>query len=267
MIVAGCDIGSSTAKAVVLKNKLLVSSAIGRITASPVESAKSILIKALNNSGLCLEDVECCCSTGYGRFEIPFADFNMSEISCHGFGAFMTDNTVRTIIDIGGQDCKVISVDTNGQVTDFIMNDKCAAGTGHSLEIVSRLLDVPVEKLGTLASRSRSPLKITNKCGIFMELDVINALLKGRKHKDIACGLAESVAARIASLASSVNLKSEICVTGGVAKNTSVIRQLEKRINCRIKTLHIDPQLTGAFGAAMFASGTNSSNIKEIITA
>lgn len=267
MIVAGCDVGSSTVKAVVVVDGSLRSTAIDKITATPVESAHEILQQALCSAGLCLDDLDCCCGTGYGRFELPFADLNMSEISCHGLGAFASDNSIRTIIDIGGQDCKVISVDEEGRVNDFIMNDKCAAGTGRTLEILSRLIDVPVESLGSLSSKSRKPVEITNKCGIFMELDVINALAAGKKKKDIASGLSDSVARRAVALAASMDTKPGICVTGGVAKNISVIRQLEKKLNCKMKSLRVDSQIIGALGAALFAAGSCSCSMKEITIA
>lgn len=254
MMTAGIDVGSLTAKAVVIKDGKIPASYIMKTGPSPSESAETVLKRCLEANGIEESSIDFCCGTGYGRFEIPFADLNMSEISCHGMGAFWSNNRIRTIIDIGGQDCKVVSINENGMVTDFIMNDKCAAGTGRSLEILSRTLGIPLEKLGDAAEKSRRPAGITNKCSIFMELEIMEMICRGKKTADIASGLADAVAKRIVSLAGSMVLKEGFCITGGVAKNRAVVQHIERRLNTSFMPLSIDPQLAGAVGAAVFAA-------------
>jgi predicted CoA-substrate-specific enzyme activase len=256
MIVAGCDIGSLTAKAVLLKDGAILASAIITVKANAAESARIVMQQCLDSQSLTFEDIDFCCSTGYGRLNIPFAAINFSEISCHGMGAFWTDNSIRTVIDIGGQDCKVISINDTGRIVDFIMNDKCAAGTGRSLEILARTIGVPLESLGPLAIQSRKPVEITNKCSIFMELEVIDALYRGAKRKDIASGLSDAVARRVAALAQVVEISDAVCITGGVSKNRGVVNHLERRMGVRFKRLATDPQLMGALGAAVLAMGS-----------
>lgn len=253
MIAAGCDIGSLTAKVVVLVDGVVRGTGIMKVKPSAAESARIVMEHCLGSMGLAIGDIDRCCSTGYGRFTIPFADINFSEITCHGMGAFRTDSSIRTVIDIGGQDCKVISVDGNGRVVDFVMNDKCAAGTGRSLEILAKTIGVPLEELGPLAVKSRKPVEITNKCSIFMELEVIDSLYRGMKKKDIAGGLSDAVARRVAALAESIEMKGAVCITGGVSKNRAVVKHLERRLGLRFAPLGVDPQLMGALGAAVLA--------------
>jgi predicted CoA-substrate-specific enzyme activase len=253
MITAGCDVGSLTAKAVILNDGSIMSTALIRTGPDPSGAAEKVMRLCIDNAGINSYSIKCCCATGYGRLEIPFADMEMSEISCHGMGAFHNSNAVRTIIDIGGQDCKIISVNDKGLVTDFVMNDKCAAGTGRSLEILAGTLSIPLENLGKAAEGSRKPVNITNKCSIFMELEVMEMMCRNKKHSDIVNGIADAVARRVVSLAGTMKLNDKICVTGGVAKNSAVVRHLEKRLGASFYTLSIDPQLTGAAGAAVFA--------------
>ncbi len=253
MIFAGCDVGSLTAKAVIMDDTTIVSQNIIRVKATALKSAFAVIKKALKPLGLAIEDIDYCCSTGYGRFDIPFSHMDKSEISCHGLGAFWTDNSIRTIIDIGGQDCKVVSIEENGMVSDFIMNEKCAAGTGRSLEILSKTLGVALEDLGAISITSKTPVEILNKCSIFMELDVIGYLYKKNKIADIANGINCAVAKRVMQLAKSVDMKKEVCITGGVSKNIGVVQWLEKLLYINFKPLLVDPQLMGAVGAAVFA--------------
>jgi len=253
MFFAGCDIGSLTAKAVIMDENSIIGSEIIRVRPNARESADEVLGKLLSCHNMDFSDIECMCTTGYGRQEIPYSDMNMSEISCHGMGAFTADKSIRTVVDIGGQDCKVISIDSNGRIIDFIMNDKCAAGTGKSLEMLARTLDVPLEELGNLSLKSGKPLNITNKCSVFMELEILDSLYRKKRLKDIVCGLSDAVAKRVASLARAVDIRQEVCITGGVSKNQGVVKQLEKRMNVRFKKIGIDPQITGALGAAVFS--------------
>jgi predicted CoA-substrate-specific enzyme activase len=253
MIAAGCDVGSLTAKAHIMNEKGTLASEIIRVKSTNINSANEVMEKALASARLRFSDLDCCCSTGYGRYEIPFAKMNMSEISCHGLGAFHADPSIRTVIDIGGQDCKVILIDANGNIRDFIMNDKCAAGTGRSLEILARTIGVKLEELGSLAVKSKKPINITNKCSIFMELEVLNHLYTRKRLKHIACGIADAVAKRVVGLAKAIEIEDNVCITGGVSKNPGVVRQLAYHMNRSFKSLPVDPQIIGALGAACYA--------------
>ena len=256
MIVAGCDVGSLTAKAFIMNEKGKLAGEIIKVRSATIDSATEVMEKALASANLRFSDLDYCCSTGYGRYEIPFARINMSEISCHGLGAFWADSSIRTVIDIGGQDCKVILIDAEGNVRDFTMNDKCAAGTGRALEILAKTIGVDLEQLGTLAIKSKRPINITNKCSIFMELEVLNHLYARKKLKHIACGIADAVAKRVASLAKAIDIEKNICITGGVSKNPGVVRQLAYHMNASFKSLPVDPQIIGALGAAIYAMRT-----------
>jgi len=253
MFFAGCDVGSLTAKGVILDGEKIIASKIIRVKETPEKSAKEVMDLTFKSISLSIDDIEKICSTGYGRNEISFAHMNMSEISCHGMGAFFSDNSIRTIIDIGGQDCKVISIDEQGYVLDFIMNDKCAAGTGRSLEIVADTMGVQLEDLGKLSLKSRKPLEINNKCSIFMELEVLDALYSKKKNKDIANGLSDAVAKRVVNLSSRMKIKKNVCLTGGVSKNQGVVKRLEHNLGLRLTKINTDPQAIGALGAAIFA--------------
>lgn len=253
MITVGIDIGSITAKGVIIKDNMLLASDIMRAKTTAMQSAEIVFKKILDLSGISNKDIDRCCSTGYGRYEIPFADMNKSEISCHGLGAYWSDNTIRSIIDIGGQDCKVIEIDENGFVKDFAMNEKCAAGTGRCLEILAESLGISLDELGSLSLKSNGKLEISNKCSIFMELDVMHHLYSNKKKKDIAFSINKAVAKRIIQLSHAVRLTSNLCITGGVSKNIGIVSVLENLLHSKFTPLKYDPQLMGAIGAAVFA--------------
>ena len=253
MISAGCDVGSLTAKAVIIEGNRIISAKIIPVAGTPRSSSEKVMTEALNTAGLTMDDIDCCCSTGYGRYDIPIARMNMSEISCHGLGAFRLDRSIRTIIDIGGQDCKVISVDENGMMNDFIMNEKCAAGTGRSLEILSKAIGVDYKELGEIALPAKKTVEISNKCSIFMELDVMRHLYHEADIREIAYAINHAVAKRVSGLAKTLKIRSDVCITGGVSKNVSICNQLEEMLHITFKRLPLDPQLAGALGAAVFA--------------
>ncbi|MBU1536585.1 2-hydroxyglutaryl-CoA dehydratase [Myxococcota bacterium] len=253
MIVAGIDIGSLTAKAVLLQNGQVVASHIERVRTTTLLSAREVLDAVIAQAHISPTQIKHICATGYGRMSIPFVHSNISEISCHGMGTFFSNPSVRTIIDIGGQDCKVIVIDDTGMVDDFVMNDKCAAGTGRTLEIMAHTLGIDLEALGTFALKSRRPLPISNKCSIFMELEVMQFLYQGKKPQHIAHGITLSIAKRIAGLAGKITVKNNICISGGVSKNRAVVRDIEKEMGLTFVGLAHDPQVMGALGAALFA--------------
>jgi len=253
MIFAGVDVGSMSAEAVLLDEKGIIAYSIIVVKPNPVQSATIVMEDVLKQSGVKLEDIAFCVSTGYGRERIPFAQHNVSEISCHGKGAVWVNSKIRTIIDIGGQDCKVIRVDGDGNLVDFVMNDKCAAGTGRFLEGIAKTFGMHVSELGALALRGVNPVPINSICTVYTNFDVMCFLADGWSKEDIALGVANVLAKRLVTLINKVGLEEEICVSGGVAKNQGVVRALEQAIGKKVQSLPVDPQIVGALGAAIFA--------------
>ena len=254
MIVAGCDVGSLSAEAVILNDDKILASEIIQVRPRPEQSAREVMEKALASIQLTYADIDYTVSTGYGRESISFADHNISEISCHGKGAHFLTPGIRTIIDIGGQDCKVIRVDEDGALEDFVMNDKCAAGTGRSLELMSKYLGVHFSELAALAEKAGQTITITSQCSIFSELEIMHYLMEDKDPSDIAAGINEAMARRVKMLVGRVGIKPEITITGGVCKNSGVVKNLEAMLDIRFQPLSEDPQIVGALGAAVFAA-------------
>ncbi len=254
MIVAGCDVGSLTAKAVIMNNGTLLGSEVIRVLPKAERSARAVMDRLLERLGISFDEIDFCVSTGYGRETIPFADDNVSEISCHGNGAHWLMPSIRTVIDVGGQDCKAIRVDEEGCLVDFVMNDKCAAGTGRSLELMSESLGVDVSELGPLAGEAEVAVEITNQCSIFAEMEIARFLCEERSFADIAAGINESMARRVKGLVGRVGVEKEVGVTGGVSKNVGVVKNLEALLKVEFVRFPEDPQIIGALGAALYAA-------------
>lgn len=250
---AGCDVGSLTGKAVLFEDGSILSYSIVLTTIKPEKTAHNAMNEALKKCDLSLGDIKYIVGTGYGRVKIPFANMNISELSCHGKGAHSLIPTIRTVIDVGGQDCKVIKIDEEGKLLDFAMNDKCAAGTGRFLEVMAKALELRLDELGPLSLQSRNPVAITSQCSVFAETEVVSRIAEGAEVVDIVAGIHEAIAARIMSLVYRVGLEKDITITGGVAKNIGVVTCLEKRMGVEAKKLPIDPQIVGALGAALIA--------------
>ena len=263
MIVAGCDIGSLTAKAVIMENGNILTDAILRAKTRPEESANEVMQMALDKADLIMDDIGYIVGTGYGREQVPFVDSVESEISCHARGAFQVMPSVRMVIDIGGQDAKATRMDDSGKVVRFIYNDKCASGTGRFLEVMAEALEVPLEKLGSLAAQSKEKLSISNQCVIFAETEVISLVNEGKETADILNALHHSLAKRVASLARSIEVREDMVMAGGVAKNTGVFNALSEALNVNLKSLDgVDPQIMGALGAALFAQEISDNSHK-----
>jgi len=260
MIVAGCDVGSLTGKAVILKDGEILSYAIVPTTPKPERTAKNAMDEALENGQMKLEEIDYVVGTGYGRVKIPFANSEVSELTCHGKGAHSFIPSIRTIIDVGGQDCKVIKVSKDGKILDFAMNDKCAAGTGRFLEVMAKTLELKLEELGPISLESKNQAKITAQCSVFAETEVVSLMADGVEVPDIVAGIHDAIASRIMSLVYRVGLEEDLTITGGVAKNIGVVAFLEKKLGIESKKLPVDPQLMGALGAALIAKEKNSSS-------
>ena len=254
MIVAGCDVGSLTAKAVLLENGKILAAHVIRGKTSPEESAQEVLEKVLCDAGLDMKDIAYSVGTGYGRKKIPFVNDVMSEIACHGMGVKWLCPSIRTIIDVGGQDAKAIRVDDDGNVERYVYNDKCASGTGRFLEIMAKALEVNLEDLGQISISSSAPVKISNQCTVFAETEVISQMNNGAKLPDLVNGLHRAMSHRVASLARSIEFEKEVAMSGGVAKNIGMYKALEDALGIEFFSIDSDPQLNGALGAAIFAA-------------
>lgn len=252
MIVAGCDVGSLTAKAVIMNGSVL-GHAVIKAKSRPEESAAEVMNLALERAGLKMQDVDFCVGTGYGRNKIPFVNLTVSEIACHGKGAQWIMPSVRTVIDIGGQDCKAMRLDKDGNILKFVTNDKCAAGTGRFLEVMAKLLEVSLDELGTLSENAKDPLSLSSTCTVWVQAEVIHHLNSKKPIADIAAAINRAMAIRVGILANQVKAEKDICMSGGVAKNKGVVAHLEKVLGVKIKKLKYDPQIVGALGAAVIA--------------
>ncbi|MGD9975530.1 MAG: acyl-CoA dehydratase activase [Desulfatirhabdiaceae bacterium] len=253
-IVAGCDVGSLTSKAVIMKNGRIIGSHIIKSKPRPQDSANVVMEGALASAGVSKEDIKYCIGTGYGREKIAFVNEVASEIKCHGKGAHWMLPTAETVIDIGGQDCKTMKIDKDGNVGRFATNDKCASGTGRFLEVMANVLGVGIDDLGKLSAKARSPITLASTCTVWAQADVIKYINSGVPIEDIGAGINTAMAARVAILVNSIKPEGDIFMTGGVAKNIGVLETLEKLIGRRIKrTRKADPQIAGAIGAALLS--------------
>jgi predicted CoA-substrate-specific enzyme activase len=221
---------------------------VGAGTSGP----KRALEAALNAAKLTPDDIQATAATGYGRNSVEGADFVFSELSCHAKGAFWLYPEVRTVLDIGGQDAKALSILDGGRLGGFVMNDKCAAGTGRFLEVMARILETELTKLGELDAMSAKRVDISSTCTVFAESEVISQLSQGANINDLAAGIHRAVAFRGAGLLKRLGIHEPVFMTGGVAQNSGVVRALEAELGM---TIHTDPraQLAGAIGAALMA--------------
>lgn len=250
--VMGIDSGSTSTNAVILNgNREIVASAVIRTGAKSGESAQRILEEILQKANLQRSDLTKIVSTGYGRVSIPFADKNVTEISCHGKGAHYLNPEIRTILDIGGQDSKAIHLNEKGDVTDFVMNDKCAAGTGRFLEMMARTLEVDISELGPLSLKSTENIEISSMCSVFAESEVISLIAQNKETSDIAHGIHMAIAAKAISLMRRVGLEPRFMMTGGVAKNPGVVKVLEEQLKAPL-FISEEPEIVGALGAALY---------------
>jgi predicted CoA-substrate-specific enzyme activase len=252
MFTLGIDVGSTTSKCVILKDgKVLVAKSLvaaGTGTHGPDAAFEEVFEKA----GIKYENIDYTVVTGYGRKNYVKANENKSELSCHAKGVAATTPDARTIIDIGGQDAKVIYLDDNGLINNFIMNDKCAAGTGRFLDVMSAILHVDINDFGKYALKSEVPTKISSTCTVFAESEVISQLSNGVKMDDLIAGICQSVASRTATLAKRGRIKSKIYMSGGVAQNQAVRNALGVELKEDVHYVE-NAQYMGAWGAAIIA--------------
>ena len=255
-IFAGVDVGAATAKTVILSDNRMLGYAIIPTGYDVRLSAQQVTVEALKRSGVSksIDKLDCVIATGYGRHTVDFTSKAVTEIICHAKGAHFMIPGTRTIIDIGGQDSKAIELDDQGNVRDFVMNDKCAAGTGRFLDVMAQVLQVgSIDNMGPMSLESREPCSIGSTCTIFAESEVISLRAAGRNREDLIAGLHRSIVLRVAVMARRLNIRPEIIFTGGVAKNVGVKKALEEEFGMAISVPE-EPQIIGALGAALLAS-------------
>lgn len=245
---AGIDIGSTMTKVVIMTEGMLAS-VIGPTGPEHRKLAHRVMEEALARAKLSFDDITYIVATGYGRINVPFADKQITEISCHARGVSSLLATARAIIDIGGQDCKGIKLN-NGRVVDFVMNDKCAAGTGRFLEVVAEGLGVKLDELGELSLAAKNRVEIGSTCTVFAEQEVVAKLSEGVPLEDLIAGLHEAIAGRIYGLVSRLKIEEDVVVTGGGAKNIGLVKALEAKLGFSV-LIPPEPLLTGAIGAAL----------------
>ena len=248
----GVDIGSTASKTILLEGGVRVAGRslvpLGAGTAGPDRAVAAVLEEA----GLRQKDLVCVVSTGYGRGHVEGAADSRSELSCHAAGAVFLCPGVRTVIDIGGQDTKALQISAAGILESFVMNDKCAAGTGRFLEVMARVLDVPMESLAELDERSESPAAISSTCTVFAESEVISRLSGGAAREDIVRGIHDSIASRAAGLAARLQIRQPVLLTGGLSRDAALVRALERKLDCPVGTSPLSVY-AGALGAALLA--------------
>lgn len=252
----GCDAGSTYTKCVIIdENGKIAAAVTKRSRINPVLSAKDALDEAVSQvDGLnSAEELTYLIGTGYGRNKVPFADENISEISCHAMGVHVTDPSVKAIIDIGGQDVKGIAIDTDGTVLNFAMNDKCAAGTGRFFESMARAFEMSLDEFSNLSLTAKNVIPITAQCAVFAESEVISLVGEGKPMEEIAAGIQLSVAKRCFVMAKKAGAADSVTLTGGCAKNEGLKKAIEKVLKINVVDLSTDPQLMGALGAAEYA--------------
>lgn len=250
---AGVDVGSTQTKAVIVdEHGRIISRALIDTGANVVKAAENAYQTCLDNGNLREEEVEYVIGTGYGRYRVTFGNTQITEISCHARGAVNMFPHTRTVLDMGGQDTKAIRVNSNGDVLDFCMNDKCAAGTGRFLGAASAALEIPLDDLGPTALKAERPVRISTTCTVFAESEVLSWLGKGKKIEDILLGVHQSIASRSIGLLRRVGIDEQITFTGGVAKNVGMVKALEQNLGLN---LNVSPEshFMGALGAALFA--------------
>jgi (R)-2-hydroxyacyl-CoA dehydratese activating ATPase len=250
---AGVDVGSTQTKAVILSEAgEIVGRSLIDTGANVILAAENAYVAALKDGRIDEEEVEYIIGTGYGRYRVTFGNSQVTEISCHGRGAVYMFPGTHTVLDMGGQDTKAIQVSSDGEIVDFCMNDKCAAGTGRFLGAAATALDIPLNELGGTALRSERPVRISTTCTVFAESEVLSWLGKGKKIEDILMGVHQSIASRSIGLLRRVGITEEITFTGGVTRNVGMIYALEEKLGVKLNVSE-DSHYMGALGAALFA--------------
>ncbi len=254
-ITAGADVGSVSSQAVILVDGELYAYSNMRTGSDSPDSARKAMDWALQDTGMTMDDIHYIVGTGYGRVNVPFANRAITEIACHARGGnLMYGPTVRTILDMGGQDCKAIRCDERGKVTNFLMNDKCAAGTGRGMEVFADLLAIPIEDVGDLSlDVDEEPPPVSSTCVVFAKSEASSLLREGWSKKRVLAAYCSAMAHRVVTLLERIGVEKDFAITGGIAKNSGVIIRLEKELGLESLKSKYDTQIAGGLGAALFA--------------
>ena len=254
IVTAGIDVGSVSSQAVICVDGELYGFNSMRTGNNSPDSARNAINGVLEKSGMKLEDVTYVIGTGYGRVNVPFAHKAITEIACHARGAnYMGGNTIRTILDMGGQDCKAIHCDEKGKVTNFLMNDKCAAGTGRGMEVIADLMQIPIAELGPRSFEvDEEPEAVSSTCVVFAKSEALGLLKAGYSKNKVIAAYCQAMAERVVSLLERIGVEKEFFITGGIAKNPGVVKRIEKLLGTKAAETKYDSQIAGALGAALF---------------
>ena len=257
LLTGGIDVGSVSTQAVICADGELVAYTNTRTGVDSAASAGRALQKVLDEGSLSQPDIQFVVGTGYGRVNIPFSNRIITEISCHSRGAVdIYGPTVRTILDMGGQDCKAIRCDEKGKVTAFLMNDKCAAGTGRGMEVMADFLQVPIQELGPLSlTVAEEPPPVSTTCVVFAKSEAMGLLREGYDKPQVLAAFSSAMAHRVISLLKRLGIEEHFAITGGIAKNIGVVKRIEDGLGLKALQPRVDPQIAGALGAALFAYG------------
>jgi benzoyl-CoA reductase subunit A len=255
VIAGGIDVGSVSSQMVVLADGKIYAYSNTRSGSSSPNSAKKAADMALESTDLKLEDIKYIVGTGYGRVNIPFAHRSITEISCHGLGAnYMYGPSVKTLLDMGGQDCKAIRLDEKGKVTNFLMNDKCAAGTGRGMEVIAELLSVPVTDIGDRSlDVKEEPSPVSSTCVVFAKSEAAGLLKDGWSKNMVLAAYCLAMSQRVIDLLGRIKVERDFAITGGIAKNKGIVKRIERILGIEALVPKLDPQIAGALGAAMYA--------------
>ncbi len=255
IISAGVDVGSVSTQAVIMVDGEIYCYSSMRTGSNSPDSANNAMDWALEGTGLPLDKIQYVVGTGYGRVNVPFAKRAITEIACHARGAnFIYGPEIRTVLDMGGQDCKAIRCDQRGKVTAFLMNDKCAAGTGRGMEVFADLLQVHINDVGKLSLEvDEEPEPVSSTCVVFAKSEAVGLLRKGWPKEKVLAAYCSAMAHRIVTLLLRLGIEEKFAITGGIAKNIGVVKRIEDELKLKAPEPSIDPQLAGAIGAALFA--------------
>ncbi len=255
IISAGVDVGSVSTQAVIMVDGEIYCYASMRTGSNSPDSANNAMDWALEGTGLTLDKIQYVVGTGYGRVNVPFAKRAITEIACHARGAnFIYGPEIRTVLDMGGQDCKAIRCDQRGKVTAFLMNDKCAAGTGRGMEVFADLLQVHINDVGKLSLEvDKEPEPVSSTCVVFAKSEAVGLLRKGWPKEKVLAAYCSAMAHRVVTLLQRLGIEEKFAITGGIAKNIGVVKRIEDELKLKAPEPSIDPQLAGAIGAALFA--------------
>jgi len=271
ILTGGIDVGSVSSKAVIMTDSEVYSWGILRTGSNSADSAKNVLDWTLEGTGLKPDKIAYIVGTGYGRVNVPMADKAITEIACHAKGAnHIWGATVRTILDVGGQDVKAISCDETGRVTSFLMNDKCAAGTGRGMEVIADLLKIPIEEVGEVSlTVDEEPDPVSSTCVVFAKSEAVGLLYNGWPKEKVLAAYMRAMAIRMCELVKKVGVKKDFVITGGQSKNIGIVTRIENILGVkRLPVLDweetgLDPMAAGAIGAALFAEALYTKSLKQ----